>query len=94
LKDFMQKTLEGVPEQEFPRPENAVSTQICVDSGLLKSGWCPPGRIKWGTFWPGKAPKSECNVHGLRIIPAEPQEQPEGETVAPETPEGFKREVF
>lgn len=94
-KDFMQKTLAGIPEQEFPRPENAVSMQICVDSGLAKSGWCPPDRVKWGVFWPGKAPRSECNVHGIRVMPSEETEEPsEDDTALPGIPEGFKREVF
>ncbi|MFA5104531.1 MAG: penicillin-binding protein 1A [Candidatus Margulisiibacteriota bacterium] len=96
-KYFMQKTLKDIPAQEFPGPENAASVQICVASGLLKNRYCPANKIKWGTFWPGKAPKRECNVHGPKEVPSEDIEErdsiPEGGTENG-SPEVFKKEVF
>ncbi len=96
-KDFMGKTLKNIPVQEFPRPEKAVSTQICVDSGLLKSPYCPAKKVKWGTFWPDKAPKRECTIHGPKAFPGEPAENEENllEDEDNGSPSGeFKREVF
>ena len=94
-KDFMGKTLAGIPEQELPQPDNTVSVQICVDSGQLRSGRCPSGRIKWGAFWADKAPRRECSVHGARMFQFDDGEnsEDEGASQSP-TPEGFKREVF
>ena len=86
-KDFMTKTLKNIPVQEFMRPNNAGSVQICVDSGMLKGPYCPAKKIRWGTFWPGKAPKRECATHGSfqEELPDVPEE---------DQPEEFKREVF
>lgn len=93
-KDFMSKTLKDIPSLEFPRPENAVSVQICVDSGQLKNRYCPAKKIQWGVFWPGKAPKRECTVHGAKEVPAENLLPEDAEEPLSNDQEDFKNEVF
>ncbi len=93
-KTFMQAVLKNIPVQDFPRPNNVASVQICVDSGLLRGPNCPAKRLRWGTFWTDKAPKRQCHLsHGKRSEPKEEMIEMEDTPEEPASSE-FQQETF
>ncbi|MCX5748995.1 MAG: penicillin-binding protein 1A [Candidatus Saganbacteria bacterium] len=74
-KQFMETVLSATPPEDFPKPENVVNVRICLYSGRLAGPDCPPGKVKWATFWAGKQPTSVCaSSHGKKTTPANGEE--------------------
>lgn len=60
---FVKDSLEGVPAKEFPKPQGIDERDICPDSGLLTTEYCPE-EIRL-SFAVGTEPKKSCNIHSL-----------------------------
>jgi penicillin-binding protein 1A len=59
--DFMQGALEAVPDRPFPEPRGIVRREICPESGLLATSYCPDPKVE--VFISGTEPLRFCNVH-------------------------------
>ena len=68
--DFMKNALKGKPIVQFKIPENGlVKVQVCKDSGLLPTFWCPPESLEYRIFVKGMAPTKYCNIHNKVTVP-------------------------
>jgi len=61
--DFMENSLKDTPKNDFSRPENVIDVDICADSGLLATQYCPNTYKQ--SFVKGTEPKNYCNFHSL-----------------------------
>jgi len=61
---YMKAALEGVEPTDFPKPEGVVwqSVEICLDTGLLATQWCP--EVRQAELLEGMLPDRRCDVHG------------------------------
>ncbi|MEI7616112.1 MAG: PASTA domain-containing protein, partial [Actinomycetota bacterium] len=60
----------GRPIVQFKTPENALSEiQICKDSGMLPTYWCPTESLIPRLFVKGMAPTKYCNIHNKITVP-------------------------
>ena len=67
---FMKEALKGKPIVQFKTPENSLTEiQVCKDSGLLPTYWCPPDRLEPRLFVKGMAPTKYCNIHNKITVP-------------------------
>ena len=68
--EYMKEALKGKPIVQFKTPENALTEiQVCKDSGLLPTYWCPPDRLESRLFVKGMAPTKYCNIHNKITVP-------------------------
>lgn len=59
--DFMREALKGVPDRGFTVPDGIVEKEICMDTGLLASEYCPrPMRF---AFLKDTEPVDYCQLH-------------------------------
>ncbi|MEK6647027.1 MAG: PBP1A family penicillin-binding protein [Candidatus Firestonebacteria bacterium] len=56
---FMQKALENIPAKEFPKPENIVTVQIDITTGLIAAEKCAKTRTE--VFIKGTEPTKICD---------------------------------
>jgi len=95
-KQYMETILAAYPVLDFPKPENTVNVRICLVSGHLAGPNCPPGKIRWGTFWTGKQPKAVCDsTHGRKTVTINEEGTTEEESAPPGTEQkDFYEETF
>jgi len=60
---FMKKALAGTPPHDFTRPAGIIEAEICTESGLLATRWCPPETVRRELFIQGTQPWQPCNIH-------------------------------
>lgn len=63
-KKFMNVAMEGMPVVDFQKPpleDNVFSLQICSETGLRATLFCPTKKKQ--VFLKGRAPKDFCNLH-------------------------------
>lgn len=64
--DFMRSALSAVPEQDFHEPDGLTTATLCLDTGLLATGYCPNKGA--GLFLSDSMPKT-CTVHtGPKLV--------------------------
>ena len=69
-REFMSSALENIPVSDFKKPDKElVDIEICADSGLLTTFWCPEESIEWQIFIEGEEPEDICNVHNKVEVP-------------------------
>ncbi len=69
-REFMTAALEGVPARPFPAPEGEmVEIEICSQSGLLPTPWCPVDLLEFRTFISGQKPQDYCHIHNKLQFP-------------------------
>ncbi len=59
--DFMTGALEAIPDRPFPEPHGIVRREICPESGLLATSYCPEPRVE--VFISGTEPLRFCPLH-------------------------------
>lgn len=66
-KSVMQPLHEGLENIDFSKPDNLVTQQYCLDSGMIATEWCKAdirgSRVATGTYVSGTQPTSYCTVH-------------------------------
>jgi penicillin-binding protein 1A len=68
--EFMKEALKGKPIVQFKAPTDALTEiQICKDSELLPTLWCPPESLESRLFVKGMAPTKYCNIHNKITVP-------------------------
>ncbi len=69
-REFMSSALENIPVSDFKKPDKElIDVEICADSGLLTTFWCPEESIEWQIFIEGEEPEDICNVHNKVEVP-------------------------
>ncbi len=69
-REFMSSALENLPVSDFEKPDKElIDVQICTDSNLLPTLWCPEEIIKWKIFVEGEQPKEICDIHNKVEVP-------------------------
>jgi penicillin-binding protein 1A len=69
-REFMSSALENIPISDFKKPEKElIDIEICADSGLLTTFWCPEDSVEWQIFIEGQEPKDICDVHNKVEVP-------------------------
>lgn len=69
-REFMSRALEGRPISDFKKYENElIDIQICTESYLLPSLWCPEDNLEYRIFIKGSEPKEICDVHNKIEVP-------------------------
>ncbi|MBU1107464.1 MAG: penicillin-binding protein 1A [Candidatus Riflebacteria bacterium] len=63
-KAFMEKVIENYPNKDFPVPDGAVRTRVCMISGKLASKGCPANEIVNQVFPIESQPLTECRHYG------------------------------
>ncbi len=73
FRKVMQKAHEGLPYQEFskPNPGDMVTIQVCSVSGKLPNEWCA-GHVISSTYFKDDVPTTVCTVH-KEPIPFDPE---------------------
>ena len=61
--NFVKKALAGKPVREFARPKGIVELEVCKESGLLATRWCPPETVYKEIFVQGTQPWQPCTEH-------------------------------
>ena len=61
--NFVKEALAGKPAREFARPKGIVELDVCSESGLLATRWCPPESVYKEIFVQGTQPWQPCTVH-------------------------------
>ena len=59
---YMKKILDELPDTEFVVPQGIVFAEVCDQSGLLATQYCPVTHIE--PFREGDEPQEFCNIHG------------------------------
>ncbi|MGI6129326.1 MAG: transglycosylase domain-containing protein [bacterium] len=89
--NFVKEALAGKPAREFKRPSGIVELNVCRQSGLLATRWCPAESVYKEIFVQGTQPWQPCSLHTPWsswqlnwpfVTPSEETEPPE-ETVPP-----------
>ncbi len=69
-REFMSQALQDRPVSEFTPPEGEIiDIQICKDSGLIPTHWCPEESLEYKIYIKGKEPQDTCNVHNKVEVP-------------------------
>ncbi|NLY50466.1 MAG: PBP1A family penicillin-binding protein [Firmicutes bacterium] len=61
--NFMKTALQDKPVREFTRPAGIAEVEICSESGLLATQWCPQESVYNEVFIQGTQPWQPCNIH-------------------------------
>ena len=69
-REFMSSALEGKPISDFKKPDKElVDIEVCSESGLLPTFWCPKDLLEYRIFIKGKEPTEICNIHNKVEVP-------------------------
>ncbi len=69
-REFMSSALKDKPVLQFQSPDGElIDVQICKDSGLLPTFWCPKESLEYRIYIKGKEPKEYCNIHNKIEVP-------------------------
>jgi len=69
-REFMSSALENILVSDFKKPDKElIDIEICADSSLLTTFWCPEESIEWQIFIEGEEPEDICNVHNKVEVP-------------------------
>ena len=72
---IMNKVHSGLPSKSFAMPSGIVGLQICEESGLQATPYCPKTRKE--LFLAGTTPKEPCDMHEApEVDPLDPNENP------------------
>ncbi|MCK8825080.1 transglycosylase domain-containing protein [Fuchsiella alkaliacetigena] len=61
--EYMEKITSDRSVEEFSRPDNIITKQICNKSGKLPGDYCPEHTIEEEVFIEGTEPTEECTLH-------------------------------
>jgi penicillin-binding protein 1A len=61
--NYMREVTKNRPIQDFSKPNNVVTKEICIESGQLPNQYCPPQTHREELFLKNQAPQEECSLH-------------------------------
>lgn len=69
-REFMMAAVEDVPVSDFDKPDKElIDIEICTESNLLATFWCPKESIRWNIYIKGEEPEDICNIHNKIEVP-------------------------
>jgi penicillin-binding protein 1A len=69
-REFMISALKDVPVSDFERPDKElIDIEVCSESNLLITFWCPEETVEWHIFIEGEEPEDICNIHNKVEVP-------------------------
>ena len=69
-REFMISALEDVPVSDFDIPDRKlIDIEVCSESNLLTTFWCPEETVEWHIFIEGDEPEDICNIHNKVEVP-------------------------
>lgn len=69
-REFMSSALEDLPVSDFDKPDKKlIDIEVCSESNLLTTFWCPEETIEWHIFIEGDEPEDICNIHNKVEVP-------------------------
>jgi len=69
-REFMSSALENIPQSDFKKPDKElIDVEVCTESNLLPTFWCPEEVVKWKVFISGEQPEETCNIHNKVEVP-------------------------
>jgi penicillin-binding protein 1A len=69
-REFMSYALESFPVSNFKEPdEKLIDVEVCTESNLIPSFWCPEETIGWKIFLESAQPEEICNIHNKVKVP-------------------------
>ena len=69
-REFMARALQDRPVKDFISPEGELAdVEVCLQSGLLPSLWCPEETLGFMIFVKSKEPTQFCDIHNKAVIP-------------------------
>ncbi|MBU4314061.1 MAG: PASTA domain-containing protein, partial [Actinobacteria bacterium] len=69
-REFMSSALEDLPVSDFDIPDKKlIDVEVCSESNLLTTFWCPEETVEWHTFIEGEEPEDICNIHNKVEVP-------------------------
>ena len=61
--DYMREVVKNRPIEDFSKPNNVVTKEICIESGKVPNQYCPPQAHREELFLKNSAPQEKCSVH-------------------------------
>ena len=61
--DYMRQITKNRPIEDFSKPNNVVTKEICIESGKLLNQYCPPQTHREELFLKENVPQEKCSVH-------------------------------
>ena len=69
-REFMSSALEDIPVSDFDKPDKElIDIEVCSESNLLPTFWCPKETIEWRIFIEGEESEDICNIHNKVEVP-------------------------
>jgi len=69
-REFMSSALENIPVSDFDKPDKElIDVEVCAESDLLTTFWCPEESIEWKIFIEGEEPEDICDIHNKVTVP-------------------------
>jgi penicillin-binding protein 1A len=69
-REFMSAALKDRPVSDFEAPDSElIDVEVCTESGLLPTFWCPKEKLGFMIFIKGKEPTEVCNIHNKVAVP-------------------------
>ena len=69
-REFMSSALEDLPVSDFDIPDKKlIDIEVCSESNLLTTFWCPEETVEWHIFIEGEEPEDICNIHNKVEVP-------------------------
>ena len=69
-REFMSSALEDLPVSDFDKPDKElIDIEVCSESNLLTTFWCPEETVEWHIFIEGEEPEDICNIHNKVEVP-------------------------
>ncbi|MBA7623423.1 Biosynthetic peptidoglycan transglycosylase [subsurface metagenome] len=69
-REFMSSALEDLPVSDFDKPDKKlIDIEVCSESNLLTTFWCPEETKQWHIFIEGEKPEDICNIHNKVEVP-------------------------
>lgn len=66
----MSSALEDLPVSDFDIPDKKlIDIEVCSESNLLTTFWCPEETVEWHIFIEGEEPEDICNIHNKVEVP-------------------------
>ena len=66
----MSSALEDLPVSDFDKPDKElIDIEVCSESNLLTTFWCPEETVEWHIFIEGEEPEDICNIHNKVEVP-------------------------
>ena len=61
--NYMREVTKNRPIQDFSKPNNVITKEVCIESGKIPTQHCPPQTHREELFLKNEAPQEKCYLH-------------------------------